>query len=221
MTMFFRFLLFRHIIYQDMSYFDTLSSKGKLTNTLTDDLLKMKEGIGDKVADFLSLLARMIGCLTFALITGWKLTAVVLSIAPLVIVAFNLTIKFTIKYTKEQMEAYGKANSIAQEILLAIRTVTAFNGQRKEHQRCIALVTSLLVLSFFASFSYLVLRYADSLSTVPSIGLKKGIVQGLYQIFSNIAIGLVFTGALCYGQYLIKTECHRYSAGRLVAVCYC
>ena len=118
-----------------MSYFDGLGGKGKLTSILTDDLLKMKDGIGDKVADFLSLLARMIGCLIFALITGWKLTLVILAVAPLVILAFNLTIRLTIKYTKQQSAAYAEANSIAQEVLTAIRTVTAFNGQKKEYQR--------------------------------------------------------------------------------------
>ena len=137
MTLFFRFRLFHNILYQDTSYFDLLGGKGKLTSVLTEDLLRMKEGIGDKVADFLSLLARMIGCLIFALITGWKLTLVILAVAPLVIFAFNLTIKLTIKYTKEQIQAYAEANSIAQEVLNAIRTVTAFNGQRKEHQRSV------------------------------------------------------------------------------------
>lgn len=109
--------------------------KGKLTNMLTDDLLKVKDGIGDQVADFLSLLARMIGCLIFALFKGWKLTLVILSVAPLVILVFNLTIKFSIKYAKQQIEAYGKANTIVQEALTAIRTVTAFNGQKKEYSR--------------------------------------------------------------------------------------
>ena len=50
------------------------------------------------------------------------------------------------------------------------------------------------------------------------IGIKKGLVQGLCQIFSNIATGIVFTAALWYGQYLIKTECRDYSAGILVVV---
>lgn len=48
--------------------------------------------------------------------------------------------------------------------------------------------------------------------------MKKGLVQGLCQIFSNIAIGVVFTVALWYGQTLIKTECETYSAGKLVVV---
>ena len=118
-----------------MSYFDTLKDKGKLSNMLTDDLLKVKDGIGDKVADFLSLLARMIGCLIFALVKGWKLTLIILAAAPLVIIAFNLTIKFTAKYAKEQNVAYAKANTIVQEVLTGIRTVTAFNGQKKEQER--------------------------------------------------------------------------------------
>ncbi|CAF3832749.1 unnamed protein product [Rotaria magnacalcarata] len=190
-----RFRLFRNILYQEMSFFDILGGKGKLSNMLTDDLLKIKDGIGDKMADFLSLLARMIGCLLFALVKGWKLTLVILAVAPLVIIAFNLTIKFTIKYTKEQIHGYAKANSIVQEVLIAIRTVTAFNGQKKEYE-----------------------RYANSLSKVPLIGIKKGIIQGLCQIFSNLAIGIVFTAALWYGQYLIKTECGAYSAGILVTI---
>lgn len=131
----FRYRLFGHTLYQDMSYFDTLQDKGKLSNMLTDDLLKVKEGIGDKVADFLSLLARMIGCLVFALIKGWKLTLVILAAAPLVIVAFNLTIKFSAKYAREQTMAHATANTIVQEVLTGIRIVTAFNGQRKEQER--------------------------------------------------------------------------------------
>lgn len=53
---------------------------------------------------------------------------------------------------------------------------------------------------------------------IPWIGIKKGIVQGLCQMFSNVASGIVFTAALWYGQHLIKTECHTYSAGILVVV---
>ncbi|UJR19545.1 hypothetical protein I4U23_022675 [Adineta vaga] len=190
-----RFRLFRNILYQDMSYFDTLSGKGKLNNMLTDDLLKVREGIGDKVADLLSLLARMVGCLIFALVKGWKLSLVIMSIAPLVILAFNLTIKFTIKYAKQQINESGKAHTIIEEVITGIRTVTAFNGQKQEYE-----------------------RYKTSLLKIPSIGIKKGIIQGLCQIFSNISTGIVFTVALWYGQYLIKTECQNYSAGVLVVI---
>ena len=178
-----------------MTYFDTLNDKGKLLNMLTDDLLKIKEGIGDKAADFLSLLARMIGCMAFSLVKGWKLTLVILSISPFVILMFNLTIKFSIKYARKQIQAYTKSNTIVLEVFTTIRTIVAFNGQDKEQK-----------------------RYANSLTEIPMIGLRNSLVQGLSQIFSNLFMGLVFAAALWYGQYLIKTECRAYSAGRLVVV---
>lgn len=38
-------------------------------------------------------------------------------------------------FTELESAAYGKANSVVQEVLGAIRTVTAFSGQAKEIQR--------------------------------------------------------------------------------------
>ena len=40
-----------------------------------------------------------------------------------------------IKYTILELKAYSSANAIAQEVLGAIRTVTAFSGQSRELQR--------------------------------------------------------------------------------------
>jgi ABC-type multidrug transport system fused ATPase/permease subunit len=133
-----------------MSYFDTLNGKGKLSNMLTDDLLKVKEGIGDKVADLLSLLTRMVGCLVFALVKGWKLSLIILAIAPLVVLAFNLTIRFTIKYAKQQIDASAKAHTIVQEVITAIRTVTAFNGQKQEYERYVRCI--FVLINFINSF---------------------------------------------------------------------
>ena len=39
------------------------------------------------------------------------------------------------KYTKMELQAYSTANAIAEEVLDAIRTVTAFGGQTKETER--------------------------------------------------------------------------------------
>lgn len=39
------------------------------------------------------------------------------------------------KYTAMELQAYSAANAVAQEVLGAIRTVTAFRGQKKEGDR--------------------------------------------------------------------------------------
>lgn len=39
------------------------------------------------------------------------------------------------KMAKNELEAYAKAGSIAEEVLTAIRTVVAFGGEKKEAER--------------------------------------------------------------------------------------
>lgn len=51
----------------------------------------------------------------------------------------------------QEMEAYGTAGAVAEEVLSSIRTVVAFSGQEKEIQRYIPLLwnITLLTLLFF------------------------------------------------------------------------
>ena len=70
---------------------------GELSSRLVDDLENIREGIGFHVADFICLLARIIGSLIFSFYTGWKLTLVFLSISPLIILSFNLLIRVSRK----------------------------------------------------------------------------------------------------------------------------
>ncbi len=44
------------------------------------------------------------------------------------------------KYTIRETAAYNRANAIVHEVLLAIRTVTAFGGQRRELERSVEFV---------------------------------------------------------------------------------
>jgi ABC-type multidrug transport system fused ATPase/permease subunit len=46
----------------------------------------------DKVPDFVSLVSRMLGAIIYALVVGWKLALVFLSISPVVIITIHLTI---------------------------------------------------------------------------------------------------------------------------------
>ncbi len=47
----------------------------------------------------------------------------------------KILIQVMVKFTVLELKAYSTANSIVQEVLGAIRTVTAFNGQAKEIER--------------------------------------------------------------------------------------
>jgi ABC-type multidrug transport system fused ATPase/permease subunit len=121
------------------------------------------------VPDFISLLARVLGALIYALITGWKLTLVFLSISPFIVILFNVTVKVRIprisfnkfsmngiviqvimKYTIKEIQAFASASSIAQEVLQNIRTVTAFHGQTKEEERLVVFSFQLVLENSFS-----------------------------------------------------------------------
>ena len=50
-------------------------------------------------------------------------------------VATGIIAKSQTTLTEKELVAYGKAGSIAEEVLSSIRTVVAFGGQKKEVKR--------------------------------------------------------------------------------------
>ncbi|CAF1398418.1 unnamed protein product [Adineta steineri] len=129
-----RYKLFRNILSQEIGWFD-IHSIGELNTRLNDDLDKVKNGINEKVPDFVSLVSRAICVLIYGLIIGWKMSLVFLSVSPLIIFMYKITIVIIVKYSAKEIEAYSLASSIAEEALGNIRTVTSFHGQQKEEER--------------------------------------------------------------------------------------
>ncbi|CAF5081195.1 unnamed protein product, partial [Rotaria sp. Silwood1] len=189
-----RYALFRNILRQEIGWFD-VHNAGELSTRLIDDLDKIKNGINEQVPDFISLVSRMLGALIYALVTGWKLTLVFLSISPFVIITFNLTVLVIVKYTMKEIKAFAAASSIAQEVIQNIRTVTAFHSQAKEEE-----------------------RFAKNLTLAKTIGIKKGLYIGLSQCLSQIFTFLAFTITFWYGPQLVRTECTHYTAGSVIVV---
>ncbi|CAF1032346.1 unnamed protein product [Adineta steineri] len=189
-----RYKLFRNILSQEIGWFD-IHSTGELNNRLTDDLDKIKNGINEKVPDFVTLLAKATGVMVYALVVGWKLALVFLSVSPLVILMYRITIVVIVKYSAKEIQAYGLASSIAEEALRNIRTVTSFHGQKKEEE-----------------------QYGQNLFSAKKVGIRKslyiGLCQGFGKLFSFSAITLTFW----YGLKLVKSECQDYTPGTLIII---
>lgn len=99
------------------------------------DLEKLKEGIADKLAIFVYLVMSFLTCVVFALVYGWKLTLVILSCAPVIIVSTAFVAKMQSSLTTKELKSYSIAGNIAEEVLSSIRTVIAFGGRAKEVDR--------------------------------------------------------------------------------------
>ena len=61
---------------------------------------------------------------------GWDLTLFILSMLPLTSVFGALAAKVQTSFVQKEMEAYGQAGVIAEEVLSAVQTVVAFGGEK-------------------------------------------------------------------------------------------
>nr|XP_044991577.1 ATP-binding cassette sub-family B member 5 [Jaculus jaculus] len=185
---------FHSMLAQDISWFDG-NDIGELNTRMTEDINKIGEGIGDKVALlFQNLTAFSVG-LVIGLIKSWKLTLVTLSTSPLIMASAAVCCKMVISLTSKELSAYSKAGAVAEEVLSSIRTVIAFGAQEKEIQ-----------------------RYTQNLKDARDVGIKKAIVSkmsiGAVYLFMNGTYGLAFW----YGTSLILNGEPGYSIGTILAV---
>lgn len=116
-------------------------------------------------------------------IYGWKLTLVICSCAPIIVISAAVAAEMQSKMTERELKAYSKAGSVAEEVLGSIRTVIAFGGEKKE-----------------------LVRYEDRLAPAETCGKKKGIYSGLGGGTMYMIIYCCYALALWYGITLILDD---------------
>ncbi|KAK7871055.1 hypothetical protein R5R35_007257 [Gryllus longicercus] len=195
-----RRLFLRAVLRQEMAWFDT-RNPSSFASRLTEDLDKMQDGIGEKLGMFMFLVVSFVSSVIMSLLYGWELTLVVLSCAPVIIVATALVSKVQSSLAAREQEAYGSAGAAVEETLSAIRTVAAFAGQDKEAQ-----------------------RYAELLQSAEAMGCKRGLFSGVGGGVMWFIIYSSYSLALWYGVELIledrETGSGEYTPAVLVIVLF-
>ena len=120
----------------------------------------MEAGIGEKAGLFVQHLSVFVGGVVIGLVKNWELTLVGLACLPVVCVAFAAVGFAVKKLSAQERAAYSRANGIAGEVLSAIKTVYAFEGQKRELK-----------------------RYSGELVEAERVGLKRAVVFNFSKIF--------------------------------------
>ncbi|XP_045772549.1 ATP-dependent translocase ABCB1-like [Maniola jurtina] len=130
-----------------------------------------------------------------ALVKGWKLALLCLISFPVTLTLVGIAGLIASRLSKKEAVASGKAGSIAEEVLTAVRTVYAFSGQTKEIE-----------------------RYEGHLAEARSINIKKG-------FFNGMAMGTLFFCIFCayalsfwFGYRLMVEEPETYDVNTMIAV---
>uniref|UniRef100_A0A674BHZ2 ATP-binding cassette sub-family B member 5 n=1 Tax=Salmo trutta TaxID=8032 RepID=A0A674BHZ2_SALTR len=185
---------FHAILHQQMSWFDT-HQIGVLNVRLTDDINTINEGLGDKICVFVQFFCTFLSGFVIGFIFGWKLTLVILAVSPLLAGSAAVWSKILATLTSKELSAYAKAGAVAEEILVAIRTVVAFNGQKKAVE-----------------------RYENNLEDAKNFGIKKAITTNVSMGFTQFVIFGTYALAFWYGTKLSVDEPENYTIGKTITV---
>ncbi|KAG7304719.1 hypothetical protein JYU34_010067 [Plutella xylostella] len=177
-----RFL--RAVLRQDISWYD-LNTTMNFATKVSDDVEKFREGIGEKVPMFVYLVQSFTTSVVISFFYGWKLTAVILSCAPVIILSTAVVAAVQSSLTGKELNAYSVAGVIAEEVLSSIRTVVAFGGEEKE-----------------------IKRYSDRLEPTKKTGSKKGMWAGIGSGIMWFIIYATYALAFWYGVGLIIDSRH-------------
>ncbi|KAK0413800.1 hypothetical protein QR680_007001 [Steinernema hermaphroditum] len=121
----------RAILRQQIAWFD-LQQTGNLTSKLSDDLERVREGYGDKLALFLQMMSAFIAGFGVGFFYNWQMALVMLLFTPLLAGTGYWMGKTTASRTQVEQQKYAVAGAIAEETFSSIRTVLSLNGQRRE-----------------------------------------------------------------------------------------
>lgn len=187
-----RVTFFRAVLRQNIGWFDE-NSVGELTSRMTDDINKIKNGIGGKIGNLLQFNAGALAGFIIGFIYGWKLTLVILAVSPLLVIAGFFMTKLLTSFTAQEQSDYAQAAAVAEQAISSIRTVTAFGGQSKES-----------------------LRYESKLGLAEKSGMKKGLVSGGAMGVTYLIMFASYSLAFWYGSSLVRTG--EYTPGDLLIV---
>lgn len=129
-----RQLYVHSILRQDMSWFDK-AEEGSLSTRLAADIGLVQEGISERFGQAIMGTSQFITGCVVAFYKGWRLAAVMFSIAPIIIVTGGAMGYFVSKYTIAAQDSYAEAGSVAEQVFAGIRTVYSFSLQKRFSKR--------------------------------------------------------------------------------------
>ncbi|XP_047112212.1 ATP-dependent translocase ABCB1-like [Schistocerca piceifrons] len=183
---------------QDISWYDVHQS-GEFASRLSEDMQKMEDGVGEKVPMFVQMVVSFLGNVGLALFRGWELALICLISLPAGTIAIGVVAFISARIARKEMQEYGKAGAIAEEVLGSIRTVIAFGGRDKEVE-----------------------RYKKNLGTAKDLNVKRSFFSSMIFAFLWLFIYSGYALAFYYGVGLIIRDMDKvdkvYDASTMVTV---
>ncbi|KAJ3248680.1 hypothetical protein HDU78_010911 [Chytriomyces hyalinus] len=125
-----RLMTFKSMIRQEVGFYDDdRHSLGALTSRLAIDAARVGDLITKVWADATQLVVTAVCGITIGLVFSWKLTLIVLLVAPFMVVASYYESRVRMGFEDSTKKAYEESGTIAAEAFKEIRTVAALTRE--------------------------------------------------------------------------------------------
>lgn len=165
---------------QEVAFYDK-GTAGSISMQATSNGNLIQSGIAEKLAMAFQSMATFVAAFIIAFISQWKLTLILICIAPTLIILMGIVATIEAKIEGQMLEVYGKAGAYAESVLSTTRTVHAFSLRQR-----------------------LVARYATYVAHARSLGDKK---SPLYGAMFSIEYFVIYGNSrllLCTKMYSLK-----------------
>ncbi|MEY5019699.1 MAG: hypothetical protein RLZ22_787 [Verrucomicrobiota bacterium] len=126
--------LYRHLLRLPMSYFHEQRA-GALSNRISSDLGVVRDTLLNTVPQAVRQSVILIGGLTFIFISSWKLSLIMLSSVPVVVLAVAFFGRKVRGYSKSAQDALAEAGTVIEETVQGMADVKAFANEDFESRR--------------------------------------------------------------------------------------
>ncbi|KAG2585814.1 ABC transporter B family member 1-like [Panicum virgatum] len=124
--------MFAAVLRNEMAWFDAdENASARVAARLALDAQNVRSAIGDRISIIVQNSALLLVACTAGFVLQWRLALVLLAVFPLVVAATVLQKMFLQGFSGDLEAAHSRATQIAGEAVANLRTVAAFNAERK------------------------------------------------------------------------------------------
>ena len=191
---------FELILSQEQSWFDE-NNAYEFSSKIQSQIEQIELGIGDRFGQIILMIAEILSGFLVGFMTSWKLTLIICSSFPIIIISVLISDYFSAKLVVKSKLLNEKAGGISEELLYNIKTVTSF-----------------------CNFDYELNRYSQLIDEVNKYDQKRILIEaiayGLLYVasFSSISICILIARTLIIDKEINYSNGKPYNGGDVVTV---